>query len=90
MTGCIVSIPDGMVLTERDYFREDALEEVAALVGKRMVEAYGEPYAKDPKVRTDEDCWLTLSEEGMTWWARQVHDSIEVTIPWEELEPFAR
>ena len=41
-------------------------------------------------MRTDEDCRLTLSEEGMTWWARQVHNSIEVTIPWEELDELSR
>ena len=92
--GYIVSIPDGVVLTEHDYFREDALEEVAALVGKRLVEPYDWDLTP-PKVRTGEDCWLTLSEEGMTWWlapgALFYRDGgTDVTIPWDELEPFAR
>ena len=93
--GYIVSIPDGVVLTERDYFREDALEDVAVLVGKRMVETNGGDLTNPPKVRTGKDCWLTLSEEGMTWWLApgalfHRDGGTDVTIPWDELEPFAR
>ena len=96
---CIVlaAVPLSL-LTERDYFREDALDELAALVGRRMVEKHGEPQfgEKNPRIRKGADCWLTVSKEGMTWWlnpytlfcgAKGVAD---VTIPWSDLEPFVR
>ncbi|MBR6470886.1 MAG: hypothetical protein IKS83_03745 [Victivallales bacterium] len=97
----VVSLPDGKILTERDYFREDALDELAALVGKRLDQKYdGRSFAmlngNTPKVRTGEDCWLTLSEEGMTWWVAPYSffpgavGVASVTMPWDELEPFAR
>lgn len=98
--GYVVSIPDGVVLTEHDYFREDTLDELATLVGKRLDEENnGDSFAMNgstPKVRTGEDCWLTVSEEGMTWWCAPysffggVCGVTNVTIPWDELEPFYR
>ncbi len=94
--GFVVSIPDGGILTERDYFREDALEKLSELVGKRMTLKYDECVEDPPKVRSGEDCWITLSEEGMTWWLRPyvvfcgAVGVANVTITWNELEQFKR
>lgn len=94
--GFIVSIPDGEILTERDYFREDALEKLSELVGKRMSLKYDECVDDPPKVRSGKDCWITLSEQGMTWWLRPYTvfcgavGVANVTIPWNELELFKK
>ena len=94
--GFIVIIPDGRILTERDYFKEDALEALSELVGKRLSLKYDERVEDPPKVRSGEDWWITLSEQGMTWWLRpyavfcRAVGVANVTIPWNELEPFKR
>lgn len=96
--GFIVSIPDGTLLNEHDYFREDVLDTLAEMVGQRLLQKYEEEVAfkQAPKVRSGEDCWLTLSADGMTWWIRPYSlfcgavGVTNVTIPWEELEPFSR
>ena len=94
--GFILSIPDGLVLKESDYFQEDKLEELAELVGKRMLEKYGEQREEIPKLNSGKGCWLTLSEEGMTWSLEPYSlfcgaiGVAQVTIPWNDLQPFLR
>ncbi len=96
--GFIVSIPDGAILTEHDYFREESLDGLAELVAKRFVQKYGDvmSWEEDNKVRTGKHCWLTLSEQGMTWWVAPYSlfcgavGVANVTIPWDDLKPFAR
>lgn len=98
VSGSIISIPDGRELTERDYFREDALEDVAALVGRRMVEKYGEPQfgEKNPSIRKGANCCMTVSRDGMTWWVEPyalysgATGVTNATIPWSDLKPFSK
>ena len=94
----VVSIPDGKILNEHDYFKEDALECLYKFVGNRFEQKYGakrrfggvhSEYFSDSFC----GCCISVSEEGMTWWIAPYiiyANILSVTIPWSELEPFAR
>ena len=94
----VISIPDARELSERDYFREDALDDVAALVGRRMVEKHGEPQFGENtlRIRMGADCCMTVSKEGMTWWLKPytlycgAMGVVNVTIPWSDLKSFSK
>lgn len=97
--GFVLSIPDGKILHERDYFRADALDTVAGLVARQLEKKYSPDEVLTKKARVaadDSSCWITLSDQGMTWWIAPyaifcgATGVAHVTIPWSELEPFAK
>lgn len=93
----VFSLPDGRELDERDYFREDAMGEVFALVISRLFRdnklTVADTIEKDmSKIKYGPgDLCMNVSAKGMTWWV-SAYDIFPgcfgvttVTIPWQDL-----